>query len=439
MGGEGSEGEEQGCDEHPQIVYTPAVRPVSQAARERAWCLYDWGNSAFATVCMTALLPPYLVSLVDAGHAGTAGVAVWGWTAAAGLMAGVVLGPLLGVVADGRGLRRPMLAGFAAVGAVATALLAVVLPGSWIAGAGLYVIAATGFAGANIFYDALLPSLAPSARWDSISSRGFAWGYAGGGIVLAAAAVMALRGGGGGVRGAFVLVAVWWGVFTVPVVTLVPEPAVEGGTVRGVARLRRTFREARSMPAVWGFLLAYWLYSDGIGTIIKMAAAYGASVGIPLAHMLGALLLTQLIGVPATLGFGRLGGRIGARRGILIALAGYVVITGFGYVLARPWQFWVLAGLVGLVQGGAQALSRSLFARLLPTGREAEFFSFFDVSSRMAGVVGPVLFAVAVELGGSTRSGVPVVMLLIGAGALLLARLPAAPEERATLEAPGLP
>ena len=398
--------------------------PVSPRTRERAWCLYDWGNSAFATVCMTAVLPPYLVSLVDAGRGGTAGVVVWGWVAAAGLLGGVALGPLMGAVADGRGLRRPMLAGFAAVGAAATALLAVALPGSWQAGAVLYVVAATGFAGANIFYDALLPSLAPASRWDAISSRGFAWGYAGGGLVLAAAAALALRGGGAGVRVSFVLVAVWWGVFTVPVVTLLPEPAVESGALRGAARLARTFREARAMPVVWGFLLAYWLYSDGIGTIIKMAAAYGASVGIPLAHMLGALLLTQLVGVPATVGFGRIGERLGPRQGILIALAGYVVITGFGWFLAHPWQFWVLAGLVGLVQGGAQALSRSLYARLVPRGREAEFFSFFDVSSKMAGVLGPALFALAAGISGSTRVGVPVVMALIGAGAVLLARLP---------------
>lgn len=386
---------------------------------ERAWCLYDWGNSGFATVCMTAVLPPYLAALVNAERGAPAGTVLWGWVAAAGLLLGVLLGPPLGTIADARGVRRRFLAVFAGVGVVATGLLALALPGSWPVAAMLYVVAATGFAGANLFYDALLPGLAPSRFWDEISARGYAWGYLGGGLVLLAAAGLALGYGDLGVRGSFVLVAVWWGGFTIPVLHRVPEPPASPGGAWW-QRLAITLRDARQQPMLWRFLLAYWLYNDGIGTIIKMAGAYGAELGIPLSHMLGALVLTQFIGVPATTAFGRLGTRWGARRGILLALGGYVVIAAFGYFLRETWHFWVLAGAVGLVQGGSQALSRSLYARLVPPAREAEFFSFLDLSGRAAGIAGPILFALVTGATGTGRAGILAVIAFFLAGGWLL-------------------
>lgn len=403
---------------------------VTQATRERAWCLYDWGNSAFATICMTAILPPYLSSLA-AASSGSSGSAIWGWTAAAGLLLGILFGPPLGALADSRRQRRALLALFAIVGACATAALGLALPASWKLGTVLYVVAATGFAGANIFYDALLPGLAPRERWDELSARGYAYGYVGGGIALALGAALALAGGPSGIRWAFVLAGVWWLAFTVPVVRRVGEPpAVPAGPVW--RRLRTTLGEARRHPRLWRFLLAYWLYTDGIGTIIKMAGAYGADLGIPLAHMLGAFLLTQAIGAPATVWFGRFGARRGAKAGILLALGGYVGITLLGVWMTSAWQFWVLAGAVGLVQGGAQALSRSLFARLVPVGREAELFSFYDISGRMAGVVGPVVFAVLTGLLGSPRWGVGAVLVLLAGGAWLLRGLEAGAGETTT-------
>lgn len=393
----------------------------------RAWCLYDWGNSAFAAVCMTAVLPPYLSGLVNRELGAPAGTAVWGWAAAGGLLAGILLGPPLGAWADGHAARRRLLAVFALSGAAATACLALVLPADWRAGVALYVVAATGFAGANIFYDALLPGLGPPGRWDAISARGYAFGYAGGGLVLALVASLALARGDDGVRLGFVAVALWWAVFTIPVITRVAEPAPSPGAGSWV-RLRRTLAEARQMPELWRFLLAYWVYNDGIGTMIKMSAAYGAEVGVPLKHMLGALLLTQLIGVPATIAFGRLGARLGARRGIELALAGYVLVACLGFFLRHAWQFWVLAALVGLVQGGAQALSRSLYARLVPTGREAEFFSFFDVSGRMAGVAGPAIFALVAMVTGSGRGGVVAVAVFFVSGGFLLRGVRVSPD-----------
>ena len=393
--------------------------PSPLRQQELAWCLYDWGNSAFATVCMTAVLPPVLVALVDGELGSPHGTAAWGWISAAGLLVGVLFGPPLGAFADARALRRRLLAIVTAVGCLATASLALVLPGSWRLAAIAYVVGASCFATAGVFYDSLLPVVAGPDRLEQVSARGYAFGYVGGGVLLAAAAAMALA-GPAGVAAAFVAVALWWGVFTVPVVTVVSEPAALGG-LGWLERLHHTLREARSRPQLWRFLLAFWLYNDGIGTIIRMAAAYGAELRIPLTHMLGALLLTQFIGAPATVAFGRIGVRLGAKTGIEIALAGYAVITVLAFFLSSAWHFWVLAALVGLVQGGAQALSRSLYARLVPLGREAEYFSFFDVSGRMAGVVGPVVFSLLTLSFGSGRAGVLAVAALFVAGGWVLA------------------
>jgi UMF1 family MFS transporter len=368
---------------------------------------------------MTAVLPPYVASLVNAELGAPAGTSAWGWAASAGLAVGVVLGPPLGAVADARGWRKRMLAAFAAVGVVATGGLALVLPAHWFAALVLYVVAASGFAGANLFYDSLLPGLAPSSRWDEVSARGYAYGYAGGGVVLVVVAGLSLALGNRGLEVGFLLAAVWWAVFTVPVLKRVPEPPW-GGVARPFERLRVTLAEAKKRPMLWRFLLAYWVYNDAVGTIIKMAAAYGAELGIPLKHLLGALLLTQAVGVPATIGFGRLGRRIGAQAGIMAALGGYVIVSVFALFLSSAWHFWVLAGLVGLVQGGVQALSRSLYARLLPEARVAEFFSFFDISGRVAGILGPALFAVATTVWGTGRMGVAMVLALFLAGAWLL-------------------
>lgn len=386
---------------------------------QRSWFLYDWGNSAFATVCMTAVLPPLVASLANRELGAPAGTVAWAWTAAAGLGVGAVLAPPLGALADARGWRKRLLLAFAVGGAAATAAMALALPASWRSACVLYVIAATCFASANVFYDGLLPNLGPPESWDHLSARGYAWGYAGGGLALIAAALIVTAGGQDAAGWAFVLVGVWWATFTVPVVLCGREPPVAGER-QPFKRLARTFREARQHPELWRFLLAYWLYSDGIGTVIKLAGAYGAELGVPIKIMLAALVATQFVGVPATVLFGRLGARLGAKAGILVALAGYVGIVILGYFMRHAWQFVVLALLVGCVQGGAQALSRSLFARLVPPNREAEYFSFLDISGRMAGVAGPLIFAVITALAGQGRAGILAVLTLFVAGGWLL-------------------
>ncbi len=400
-----------------------------------AWCLYDWANSAFATTVMAAFFPPFYRALaLRAGLADADATAAWGYTTAAALLGAALLGPLLGAVADHTGGKKRWTAGFAALGILATASFALLQPGQWRLATALFILANIGFSGSIVFYEALLPHVAPPGEMDRVSARGYALGYVGGGLLLALNVAWLARPGlfgfadqGGAVRAAFVSVAVWWALFTIPFLRGVPEPPAvrlpgePAGALRaGLARLAATARELRRYRQLSLFLVAFWIYNDGIGTIIKMATAYGDEIGIGLADMSGALLLTQFVGVPCSLLFGRLAGRIGARGSILIALGVYVVIAAGGWFMRTPAHFYALAFLVGTVQGGSQALSRSLFGAMTPRHRAAEFFGFFSTSSKLAGIAGPVLFgAVAQATGGSRLAIVSLVAFFLAGGALL--------------------
>jgi UMF1 family MFS transporter len=282
-------------------------------------------------------------------------------------------------------------------------------------------------------YDALLPHVASAEDLDYVSARGYAAGYLGGGILLAVNLVMIqvlLSGSTWGARLSFLTVAIWWAVFTVPLLSRVPEPATAlrsaGWKARpllaSIGRLRQTFHEMRRYRELFLFLLAFWLYNDGIGTIIKMATIYGSEIGIQMMDLIGALLLTQFVGIPFSLLFGRLGGKIGTKRAIMVGLASYALISIGGYFMRAAWHFWTLALMVAMVQGGTQALSRSLFGRMAPKARSGEFFGFYDVSSRFAGIVGPALFAVVGQLAGSSRlSIVALVIFFVGGICFLVA------------------
>jgi UMF1 family MFS transporter len=322
-----------------------------------------------------------------------------------------------------------------ALALVFTGLLFFVGEGDWGAALAFYVLASIGNGGANVFYDSLLPHVARPDEIDQVSTRGFALGYLGGGLLLAinlAWYMMPERfgfaDGGQAVRTAFLSVAVWWAVFSIPLFRHVPEPhAARGPRVNplraGFGRLGETFRDLRRYRELTKFLVAYWLYADGIGTIIKMATIYGAEIGIGTADLAGALLLTQIVGIPLTLVFGRLARRVGTKRAIYVALAVYTLISVLGFFMSQPWHFWVLAGMVGLVQGGSQALSRSLFGAMTPKARSAEFFGFFDISSKFAGIAGPLLFGLTASLTGTGRWSIVSLVVFFVAGALLLSRV----------------
>jgi UMF1 family MFS transporter len=405
-----------------------------------AWCLYDWANSAFATTVMAALYPPFFRSLAQAGGlAPAAATAAWGYVTAGALLLVALLAPVLGAVADAAGARKRFLAGFAGLGILATLGFTLLREGDWPAAAAIYILANVGFAGSIVFYESLLPHLVRREDLDRVSSRGYALGYLGGGLLLAVNAVWVLHPGrfgmpdaGFAVRASFASVALWWAVFSLPLLRRVAEPraGAAAGAPRGArsltvgfVRLGETLRALRRYRQLCLFLAAYWLYSDGIGTIIKMATAYGDELGIGLGDMTLALLITQFVGIPCTLLFGRLARRVGARRGIMVALAVYVLICGGGYFMRTATHFYLLAGLVGAVQGGAQALSRSLFGAMVPRDRTAEFFGFYSTSSKFAGIAGPLLFGLVSQLTGQSRLSILALVVFFLAGALLLSRV----------------
>ena len=402
-----------------------------------AWCLYDWANSAFACTVMAALYPPFFRAIAEAdGLAPAAATARWGLVAALSLLAVAVVSPLLGALADTTGAKKRFLAAGMVLGATVTAAFSLLPPEGWPV-AGLAFLAANfGFAASFVFYESLLPHVAGPRDLDEVSARGYAWGYLGGGLLLIINMLwitlpdrFGLAGVGAAVRASFVSVAVWWAVFSIPILRRVPEPPASGvlsaGRLwrRSFAQLRATWRDIRGYRPLLVMLVAYWLYNDGIGTIIKMATAYGGEIGIGTAHMIQALVVTQLVGFPCTLICGKLAVRFGARPVLLGGLAVYGAICVLGYFMTSAWHFFALAALVGTVQGGTQALSRSLFGSMVPRHKSAEFFGFYATSGKFAGIAGPLIFALVSQLTGASRLSILFLLLFFAGGGWLLCRV----------------
>ncbi len=400
-----------------------------------SWCLYDWANSAFATTIMAAVLPVFYSSVAGANLSKTTASSYWGYTNTIAMLIVAFTAPLLGALADHSGIKKRFLALFAAMGIVSTAMLVWVGRGDWFLASLLYVIGMVGFSGGNNFYDSLLPHVAGETDIDRISSYGYALGYLGGGILLAFNLAMILKphwfgiaDAEWGTRYSFLTVGVWWTFFSIPILKNVPEPTIVpiGGESANplrasIQRLSLTFHNLRQYQEAFKFLIAFWLYNDGIGTIISMAVIFGAEINIPQAHLIGSILAVQFIGIPFSILFGRLAGWMGTKRAILLGLVVYTGISLGGYFIQTALHFWILAVLVGFVQGGTQALSRSLFGTMIPKSRSAEFFSFYDVSSKFAGIIGPFIFGIVGQMTGSSRlSVVALVVFFIGGGLILL-------------------
>ncbi|HWP94840.1 MAG TPA: MFS transporter [Gammaproteobacteria bacterium] len=398
-----------------------------------AWAFYDWANSAFATTVMAGFFPLFFKLYWSKGADVTVSTFNLGVANSLASLTLVVLAPVLGAIADCGGAKKKFLAFFTFLGVVMTGSLYFVAAGEWLAAAILYALAAVGFSGGIIFYDSLIVSIADERRVDFVSGCGYALGYLGGGILFAVNVWMTLdpalfgfADAGEAVRTAFVTVAVWWALFAIPLFLFVPEPPVVqrvGGleAVRaGFAQLVATLRELQSYRTVVLFLLAYWFYIDGVDTIIRMAVDYGLSLGFDSNSLIVALLIVQFIGFPAAVAFGWLGERIGPKRGIFIAIGVYLGVTLWATALSHVWQFYAMAVIVGLVQGGIQALSRSYYARLIPPDKAAEFFGFYNMLGKFAAVIGPMMMGWVGLIFGSPRLAILSIALLFLVGGTLL-------------------
>ena len=371
------------------------------------WVAYDWANSAFATTVMAGFFPVFFKQYWSAGADVNMSTAQLGFGNAAASLLVALMAPALGAIADKGAAKKKFLIAFAYLGVLATAGLFVVQKGEWALAIFIYIMGIIGFSGGNIFYDALLPSVAAEERIDFISSLGFSMGYLGGGLLFLVNVLMTLMPQKFGlpdaamaVRLSFLSVALWWGGFSLFTIFWVPEaqPAVRVGLgrsiVQGFAQLASTFKKIRHMKTIGLFLLAYWLYIDGVDTIIRMAVDYGMSIGFAASDLITALLIVQFVGFPAALGFGKLGQHWGVKKAIYLAIAIYMAVTLYGTQMASKQEFYILAIVIGLVQGGIQALSRSYYARLIPKSQAAEFYGFYNMLGKFAAIIGPALMGI---------------------------------------------
>jgi MFS transporter, UMF1 family len=405
----------------------------------RAWAMYDWANSAFQSTVITAIFPPFFSSYAAAGMAPADATSRFAWATTFAVAVTAVLGPFLGAIADYRAMKKRLLAIAMLIGVVATALMATITEGGWQYAAAVFVVANIAIASSFVFYDSLLPHIARPHEIDRVSTAAYAVGFFGGGILLALnlawilkPELFGLSGTIAAIKLSFLSVAVWWLVFSIPLLRRVPEPRAqlepdetgrENALIIAFRRVWETFHELRQYRQAFLMLVAFLLYSDGIQTIIRMASIYGQEVGIGQNSQIAAFVMVQFAGVPFSFLFGALAGRIGAKAGVFIALVVYTGISTLGYFMTTTWQFFVLAFMVAMVQGGSQALSRSLFARMIPRHKSSQFFGFFSVFEKFAGIFGPALFAISTDAFGSSRMAVLSVILFFILGGIVLTRV----------------
>jgi UMF1 family MFS transporter len=424
----------------------------------RAWAMYDWAASAMQTTIMVAVFPIYFVKVAGAGLVEGGATQRLATVNSLALVIIALISPILGAVSDYRANKKRWIVIFMAVGVAAVLAMFLIHHGDLDLASILFTISLVGVAGSFVFYEALLPHIARRNEIDRVSAAGYALGYVGGGILLALNLAWIQRPDWFGlpsgpgltesqatlpVRLAFLSVAVWWVIFSLPLFRRVPEPPplLEPDERRGenpvkvaFLRLGETFYELRSYRNAFLLLLAFLIYNDGIQTIIKMATAYGTEIGIGQSALIGAILLVQFVGIPCTFLFGMMAGRIGTKRALFLGLMVYAAISVLGYFMKTATHFYILAGLVGTVQGGTQALSRSLFASMIPQHKSGEFFGFFSVFEKFAGIFGPLIFAGTIAATGSSRNAILSVIGFFVLGGALLYLVNVEEGQRAALE-----
>jgi UMF1 family MFS transporter len=409
--------------------------------------MYDWANSAFATTVLAAVLPVYFASLVPeggvtirfgVGEFTASGSGLWGYAVSLSLLVTALCAPFLGALADFSRSKKKFLLVFTVWGSVFTCLFYMVGKGDWLLCLFLFVCANIGFAGSMTFYDGFLPEIAPPEEIDWISGKGYAFGYAGGGILLALHVLLITYHEALGIADRFLSirislgsVGIWWAVFALPLFLWVTEqgkghekPPGFSFLTYGFARLSKTLKSFRSHRDLAWFLIAFLIYNDGIQTVIAMAAIFGKNaLGLDTTTLIGTLLMIQFIALPGALAFAKLAKRIQAKRAIVVSLVLWIGIVTYAYFIETAMEFWILGGVVGLILGGSQAISRSLYGQLIPKDRPAEFFGFFTISAKFASVLGPLLFGLVSDLSDNPRNAVLSIVFFFVAGLILLSRV----------------
>lgn len=414
-----------------------------QQKSQLAWAFYDWANSAFAVIVMTVFFPLFFKQYWAASLAPTESTFWLGVVSSTGSLLIMLLAPVFGAMADQLGRRKHFLLVLALLGIFMTFAMSLVGAGQWQLAIGFYLLAATGFTGANVFYDSLLLSVSGRGgrESDRVSALGFALGYLGGGLLFAFCVLLTQRPHWfqlsdfeSAVKVSFVLVGLWWAVFTLPLVLYVREPvqplrSAAAAMKSAAARVLLTLRELKQLRQAAIFLVAYWIYIDGVDTMIRMALDYGISIGFEATDLVIAILITQFIGFPATFVYGRVTRFVSVRSGILFGLSVYILVTIWGSLMQSVEEFYLLAAVVGLVQGGVQALSRSLYSRLIPPKQAAELYGFYNMVGKSAAVIGPVMMGWVAVVTGSHRIAILSILALFVIGFLMLLRVRVPPED----------
>ncbi|MBN2508634.1 MAG: MFS transporter [Spirochaetales bacterium] len=401
-----------------------------------SWALYDWANSAFATTVMAGFFPLFFKAYWAHGANVTESTFYLGLANSLASVIVAAFSPFLGAIADKGTAKKKFLFLFSYLGIISTGGLWFVMQGHWQLAALLYVAGAVGFSGGNIFYDSLLVGVASRKKVDFVSSFGFALGYIGGGLLFLLNVIMyqkphlfGLSDGAAAIRVSFLSVALWWALFSIPVFLFIKEPEVSGSVPltqavkAGFRELKNTLQNIRHLKVVGVFLLAYWFYIDGVDTVIRMAVDYGTSLGFDSSALIVALLIVQFVAFPGALAYNWFASKIGIKRGILIAIIAYCCITVLGFFMQNEGHFFILALLVGLFQGGIQALSRSFYARLIPEQKAGEFYGFFNMLGKFAAVIGPFLMGFSAYVTGSSRVSILSILILFFIGGILFLKV----------------
>lgn len=405
--------------------------------QENSWMFYDWANSAYSIIISTAVFPLfYKAAAAKAGISAANSTAYLGYTIAIATFILAMLGPILGTIADYKGYKKKFFTFFFFVGVLSTAMLAFIPSEKWLLLLICYTFTAIGFAGANVFYDAFLVDITSEEKMNAVSARGFGLGYIGSTIPFLISIVIIILAQQGALpisaiiasKMAFLITAVWWGLFTISLLKNVQqqyfiEPE-KNPVINSFKRLGKTFKNVKQYRSVFLFLIAYFFYIDGIGTIITMSTAYGSDLGISSTNLLVILFVTQVVAAPFAILYGKLSERFTGKKMLYVGIIIYIIICIYAYFLKTTFDFWVLAMLVATSQGGIQSLSRSYFAKLVPKANSNEFFGFYNIFGKFASIMGPLLVGATAQVTGHSNMGVFSLVILFLVGIVVLARVP---------------